>query len=463
MSAREPPAENETRRHVTRAEAAPASLDAVVVEGADAGKRVAIDASGGKILVGASELCDLRLADPTVSRRHASIERTDLGVLLTDLGSTNGTYLGDTRIVAAYIAEGARIHIGVATLEVRSSDAAPLKQRRAASLGRMASSSPRMINVLTLCQKLAPSDVPVVLEGETGTGKERLAESIHEASGRAAHPFVVLDCRTTPRELAEAYLFGEVGADRAARPGIFELAGEGTLLVDEPGDLSLELQAKLLRALDKSLVQRVGDPTPVPVSARIVVATCHDLDRLVEEGRLREDLYHRLAGARIEVPPLRRRREDISALAGEILDGPGRQGFPARRVSRAVRGVRLAGQRPRARGRSPALPRPRGQRVAPHYTRAQAQGEAGRRPRRRRRWGSPDARPRGEPRILGGARARPRRVRARLPRKGAGRQRRQRRRRCRQVGDRKASLPAAAGEAAVTADRPEDGATTPAC
>ena len=327
MSAREPPAENETRRHVTRAEAAPASLDAVVVEGADAGKRVAIDASGGKILVGASELCDLRLADPTVSRRHASIERTDLGVLLTDLGSTNGTYLGDTRIVAAYIAEGARIHIGVATLEVRSSDAAPLKQRRAASLGRMASSSPRMMNVLTLCQKLAPSDVPVVLEGETGTGKERLAESIHEASGRAAHPFVVLDCRTTPRELAEAYLFGEVGADRAARPGIFELAGEGTLLVDEPGDLSLELQAKLLRALDKSLVQRVGDPTPVPVSARIVVATCHDLDRLVEEGRLREDLYHRLAGARIEVPPLRRRREDISALAGEIWTDLGGKGL----------------------------------------------------------------------------------------------------------------------------------------
>jgi DNA-binding NtrC family response regulator len=187
-----------------------------------------------------------------------------------------------------------------------------------------------MINVLTLCQKLAPSAVPVVLEGETGTGKELLAESIHEASGRAAHPFVVLDCRTTPGELAEAYLFGdsrEQLADGTVRPGIFESAGEGTLLVDEPGDLSLDLQAKLLRALDKGVVQRLGDPRPIRVNARILVATCHDLDRLVEEGRLREDLYHRLAGARIELPPLRRRREDIGPLAGELWAELGGKGL----------------------------------------------------------------------------------------------------------------------------------------
>ncbi|HEY3816900.1 MAG TPA: sigma 54-interacting transcriptional regulator [Polyangiaceae bacterium] len=327
MPPREPTGENETRRHGASVEAPPFGLDAVVVEGADTGKRVALDASGGKILVGASALCDLRLADPTVSRRHASIERTDLGVLLTDLGSTNGTYLGDARVVAAYLGEGARIRIGSGSIEVRASDAAPVKARRNASLGRMASSSPRMINVLSLCQRLAPSDMPVVLEGETGTGKELLAENIHEASGRAAHPFVVLDCRTTPGELAEGYLFGEARADGSTRAGIFELAGDGTLLVDEPGDLSLELQAKLLRALDKGVVQRVGDPTPVRVGARILVATSHDFDRLVEEGKLREDLYHRLAGARIEVPPLRRRREDIPALAGEIWTDLGGKGF----------------------------------------------------------------------------------------------------------------------------------------
>jgi two-component system response regulator HydG len=327
MSPREPTGETETRRHGTSVVPPPVTLDAVVVEGADAGKLAALDASGGKVLIGTSALCDLRLGDPTVSRRHASIERTDLGVLLTDLGSTNGTYLGDARIVAAYLAEGARIRIGSATLEVRASDAPAVKARRTASLGRMASSSPRMINVLTLCQRLAPSDMPVVLEGETGTGKEVLAESIHEASGRAAQPFVVLDCRTTPGELAEGYLFGELRADGTIRPGIFELAGEGTLLVDEPGDLSLEMQAKLLRALDKGVVQRVGDPTPIRVSARILVATSNDFDRLVDEGKLREDLYHRLAGARIEVPPLRRRREDIGALAGEIWTDLGGKGF----------------------------------------------------------------------------------------------------------------------------------------
>jgi DNA-binding NtrC family response regulator len=184
-----------------------------------------------------------------------------------------------------------------------------------------------MINVLTLCQKLAPSAMPVVLEGETGTGKELLAESIHEASGRAAHPFVVLDCRTTPGELVEAYLFGEQRPDGTVRAGIFEQAGDGTLLVDEPGDLSLDLQAKLLRALDKGVVQRLGDPQPIRVNARILVATCQDLDRLVEEGRLREDLYHRLAGARIELPPLRRRREDIAPLAGELWTELGGKGL----------------------------------------------------------------------------------------------------------------------------------------
>ena len=326
MTPREP-GENETRRHGTSVAAPPSSLDALVVEGADAGKRVALDASGGKILVGTSALCDLRLGDPTVSRRHASVERTELGILLSDLGSTNGTYLGDTRIVAAFLNEGARIRVGSTVIEIRASEAAPPKTKRAASLGRMASSSPRMINVLTLCQRLAPSDMPVVLEGETGTGKERLAESIHEASGRAAHPFVVLDCRTTPGELAEGYLFGEQRPDGSSRPGIFEQAGEGTLLLDEPGDLSLEMQAKLLRALDKGVFQRVGDPAPRRFLARILVATSQDFDRLVDEGKLREDLYHRLAGARIEVPPLRRRREDIASLAGELWTELGGKGF----------------------------------------------------------------------------------------------------------------------------------------
>src|SRR5439155_17074178 len=138
-----------------------------------------------------------------------------------------------------------------------------------------------------LCEKLAPTDVPIILEGETGTGKEILAECIHEASARAAGPFVVLDCRTTPRELVEAHLFGEVarGDGQTARAGIFELANGGTLLVDEPGDLDPDAQTKLLRAIDKGTITRVGDQRPITIDARIVVATTQNLDKLVEEGK----------------------------------------------------------------------------------------------------------------------------------------------------------------------------------
>ena len=169
--------------------------------------------------------------------------------------------------------------------------------------------------------------MPIVLEGETGTGKELLAECIHEASPRAQEPFVVLDCRTTPRGLVEAHLFGELRADGTVRAGIFELASGGTLLVDEPGDLDLDVQAKLLRALDKGAIVRLGDTAPVEVDARVIVATSHDLDKLVEEGKFREDLYYRLAGARIELPPLRRRREDIPLLAGELWTELGGKGL----------------------------------------------------------------------------------------------------------------------------------------
>ncbi len=291
------------------------------------GASVAIDATSGKALLGTGPLCELRLTDPMVSRRHASLELTDLGVLVTDLGSTNGSFLGDARVVVSYLSPGVRLRVGATTIDVRAVTAGPVKLRRAESLGRMASSSPRMMNVLSLCAKLAASDVPVVLEGETGTGKELLAECIHEASARAEGPFVVLDCRTTPRALVEAHLFGETRSDGTVRAGIFELANGGTLLVDEPGDLDLDTQAKLLRALDKGVIVRLGDTSSIAVDARVIVATSHDLDKLVEEKKFREDLYYRLAGARIELPPLRRRREDIPLLAGDLWTELGGKGL----------------------------------------------------------------------------------------------------------------------------------------
>jgi two-component system response regulator HydG len=327
MPTREPPGDGETRRQTTRVPLAPQSFEVVVVEGRDAGARALLDASSGKLLVGTGPVCELRLTDPTVSRRHASIELTEHGVLVSDLDSTNGSFLGDARVVSAYLSPGVRLRLGSTTIEARDAASEPVKVRRAGSLGRMASSSPRMMNVLSLCEKLAATDVSIILEGETGTGKELLAECIHEASPRAQEPFVVLDCRTTPRGLVEAHLFGEVRADGSARAGIFELASGGTLLVDEPGDLDLDVQAKLLRALDKGVIFRLGDTQPVTVDARVIVATSHDLDKLVEERRFREDLYYRLAGARIELPPLRRRREDIPLVAGILWTELGGKGF----------------------------------------------------------------------------------------------------------------------------------------
>jgi DNA-binding NtrC family response regulator len=323
----EPTDPGQTRRQTSGAALAPASFEVVVVEGPDAGASASLDATSGRILVGSGPMCALRLSDPMVSRRHVSVELTERGALVTDLGSTNGSFLGGAQIVSAYLAQGVRLRLGEAVIEVRDAAAEPAKLRRAASLGRMASASPRMMNVLSLCDKLAATGVSVVLEGETGTGKERLAECIHEASPRAEQPFVVLDCRTTPRGLLEAHLFGEVREDGSSRPGIFELAHGGTLLVDEPGDLDLDVQAKLLRALDKGEIVRVGGSQPVTVDARILVATSHDLDRLVEERRFREDLYFRLAGARVELPPLRRRREDIPLLAAELWTELGGKGL----------------------------------------------------------------------------------------------------------------------------------------
>ena len=326
MPSRDPSGDGETRRQGTSVPQTPTSFEIVAVDGPGAGARALLDSVSGKILVGTGPACELRLADPTVSRRHASLELTPLGILVSDLGSTNGTFLGDARVVSAYLSPGALLRLGSTTIQARSAAEGPAKVRRAGSLGRMASTNPRMMNVLSLCEKLAAADVSIILEGETGTGKELLAESIHEASARAQEPFIVLDCRTTPRGLVEAHLFGETRTDGTVRAGIFELANGGTLLIDEPGDLDLDVQAKLLRALDKGVIVRLGDTLPVAVDARIIVATSHDLDKLIEERKFREDLYYRLAGARIELPPLRRRREDIPLLASELWTELGGKG-----------------------------------------------------------------------------------------------------------------------------------------
>jgi DNA-binding NtrC family response regulator len=193
----------------------------------------------------------------------------------------------------------------------------------ATRFGRVVGWSREMRSLYALCDRLAKSAVPVIIEGETGTGKEALAEALHEASPRNGGPFVVFDCTAIAPNLVESELFGhERGAFTGAvamRRGVFEQAQGGTLLIDEIGDLDLHLQPKLLRVLERSEVRRVGGDRPIPLDVRVLAATRRDLDHEVQAGRFRDDLFHRLAVARVEVPPLRERKGDIGLLARHFV------------------------------------------------------------------------------------------------------------------------------------------------
>lgn len=292
-----------------------------VVQGPEAGATLEIDPSEpAPVLVGTSPLCRLRLTDPQVSRRHLALEATGERLRATDLASTNGTLVNGVPIVEVLLRGGERTELGSTVLHVQGvtadlEESIPL----AARFGRVVGASQAMRKLYPLCERLASSTVPVVIEGETGTGKEVLAESIHELGPRGHAPFVVFDCTAVPPSLMEAALFGhEKGAFTNAnqlRKGVFEQAHGGTLLIDEIGDLEIALQSKLLRALERSEVRRIGGAGWVKVDVRVLAATRRDLDRDVQDGRFRDDLFFRLAVARIALPPLRKRQGDIELLA----------------------------------------------------------------------------------------------------------------------------------------------------
>ena len=293
----------------------------VVVDGPDAGRSFRFDDEAPpRILIGQSASCEIRLADPAVSRRHAAIELDGDRLRVFDLGSTNGTFVDRVGIVEAHLDDGFVLRVGGTSIRISRDAHTPVVELPAATaFGRMIGASREMRRLYRLCDRLALSDVPVVIEGETGTGKEVLAEAIHEQGARKNGPYVVFDCTAVPGSLVEAELFGhERGAFTGAlatRKGLFEQAHGGTLLIDEIGDLELALQPKLLRAIERGEIRRVGGDRSIRVDVRILSATRRDLDREVQAGRFRDDLFHRLAVARIELPPLRERRGDITTLA----------------------------------------------------------------------------------------------------------------------------------------------------
>jgi two-component system, NtrC family, response regulator HydG len=295
-------------------------------------QRVVVDGTqAAPLLIGTSPACALRLSDRQVSRRHASLEPSGERLRIADLGSTNGTFIDGVAIGEAFLRGGELVHVGSTALSVERSDAPPVVvPSRASRFGRLIGASLEMRRLYPLAESLAVAAVPVVIEGETGTGKEVLAESMHEHSPRAAGPWVVFDCTAVPANLIESELFGhERGAftgASAARKGLFEEAEGGTLFIDEIGDLDIGLQSKLLRAIERSEVRRLGANRALRVDVRVLAATRRNLDAEVQAGRFRDDLFHRLAVGRIELPPLRRRRGDVPVLARHFWTELGGEG-----------------------------------------------------------------------------------------------------------------------------------------
>ncbi|MBN1556681.1 MAG: sigma 54-interacting transcriptional regulator, partial [Lentisphaerae bacterium] len=274
--------------------------------------------------IGSAPDNDLVLDDTTVSRRHCEIQVVPEGTVIRDLGSTNGTVVRGIRITEAFLEQGSEIRLGKTRFifcPLRESAEYTLSARE--SFGSVLGASIPMRRIFHLAETYAPTDATVLIEGETGTGKEILAEELHRHSPRASKPFVVIDCATLARELVESELFGhKKGAFTGAtadRAGAFEHADGGTVFLDEINDLSPELQPKLLRVLERKEIRRLGTSATRPVDVRIVCATNRKLRNEVNAGRFREDLYFRLSVARIELPPLRKRPDDIPLLVDHFL------------------------------------------------------------------------------------------------------------------------------------------------
>ena len=294
------------------------SVELVVTEGASRGKRAAVVAGVAKI--GSAPGNDLQLVDPTVSRFHCELRVRGDAIALRDVGSTNGTIVDGVRIRDADVPPGALLHLGQTVVRVEVGDEpAFVDVSDKASFGELVGSSVAMRRLYAILERVAATDTTLLVMGETGTGKEVVARSLHAASKRASGPLVTVDCGSIPENLIESELFGHVrGAFSGAtadRKGVFEEATGGTLFLDEIGEMPLALQPKLLRALETRTVRRVGSNTDRPIDVRIVAATNRPLGRNVNEGTFREDLYYRLAVVEVVLPPLRARREDLPLLA----------------------------------------------------------------------------------------------------------------------------------------------------
>jgi DNA-binding NtrC family response regulator len=302
-----------------------------VVSGPDQGKEHMLDE--GTTMVGTHADNDLVLTDATVSRYHLEIRVRRDGIEVRDLDTTNGTKHGGARVGQVVLVGPARLRLGKHTeMDVEPIDTnIDLGEWPSDRFGDVLGTTQPMKRLFALLAKAAPTEATILLQGETGTGKEAIAEAVHRHSRRNKGPFVVVDCGSIPHELIASELFGHAkgsftgaGADKQ---GLIEAADHGTLFLDEIGELALDLQPQLLRVLDRRQVRRVGETQSVDVDIRVIAATHRDLRAMVKAGQFREDLYYRLAVVATHVPPLRDRKADIPALATWFAEKMGRGSF----------------------------------------------------------------------------------------------------------------------------------------
>ena len=294
----------------------------VVIEGPDKGAELVM--SQEEVVVGRSSVCDLALTDKSVSSLHFKIVAVDNGYVLLDEGSTNGTFYGDIKIREIFLKPGTVFRAGNTVMKFQpTQDILTIALSERDRFDQVIGASVPMREIFANLERVAPSELTVMIQGETGTGKEVVARAIHNASPRRNKPFVVLDCSAIPKDLIESTIFGhEKGSFTGAissHKGVFEQAHGGTIFLDELGELPLDMQPKLLRVLENREVKRVGADRTVNVDVRVVAATNRDLRQMVTESRFREDLYFRMSVVQLHLPPLRSRKDDIPLLMDSFL------------------------------------------------------------------------------------------------------------------------------------------------
>ncbi len=302
----------------------------LVVQKDDALLRFPIE---GTLLVGKHPSNDVVLESSSVSRYHLEIRAEADRVLVKDVGSKNGTFFDRARITEVRVGAGAVLHIGGPVgpeLSIELATQPTMVPSEATAFGPLIGRSRAMRSVFALLERTASTKATVLIVGETGTGKEWVAKAIHAASDRKDRPLIVIDCSAIPHNLIESELFGHVrGAFTDAhgdRAGAFEAANGGTLFLDELGELPIDLQPKLLRAVESKEIQRVGESTRRRVDVRLLAATNRNLEEEISQGRFRQDLFFRFAVVTLRLPPLRERGDDVLILAEHILRDLGAEG-----------------------------------------------------------------------------------------------------------------------------------------